>query len=810
MKFSDPIRRTGLPLILGLLSLLLIETVRLLSGAPFHLLELLLRAIFIACVLLAGNLIQIRQVEENHWRLPWSGVALALAGMIALVVTIRLENILVAWFTLAIFFALLFGLTPFLLAKSPWILRVLKQLCLAAVAGGIPVILTEILGRFSEEEFFVALQAASLASFWFLLSLAFNSTKPIIKLPQKGARISRPVFSIVIIVLMICGLFQAARAYQTSFYPTQAPTFPGITDETPFLCGLVPELPPTTIQSREILTQIVQQLEANPEKTTLDYGELGLLTSSPQWLEPFRQNLVYEAKEGLFTGPANSIKFGQYEAALRAYYYDRIRTKNVPLFSQEEQNLIKSWFQAINQRAFTVEWIDWMYGLAFSSWPEGPYQNQENGLGFLAILEKLGLSDPTLASKNRSYLLNNPGGWPIRFHNTDDAYIYQLEWIINAYFQDQYANNAPLEHVRQSFDWLMLQALPDGRSPQYNHEPGASLANLMLLGAEMLEDPRYLWIAEQSIQSHVRWNLPLYASPTAEKDLDLQGQAPTEGSCLLYSDSGLPNQKGPLAPDKIVFRSGWNADDTYLLLNLRFTGWHRYKATNNIVLIDQAGPMVQEQVEGKPFSWLPVGRSLFRDKRVPRENLNGLLIERQGLSAVLYQLLGFGGPWSQDPPYYATIESFEPGSEMDFSRTLISDWHGWQQQRSIHFYHDGLIFIYDEVQGPSDQNAALSWHLSGTPSYQAGRFQLGSTKQGEMVIIPQPIGNIQFNTSRSEKGSPQVFLQYTSPSGILKMVSIILTKDWIGASVELTETEQGLKLQVSHDGTSRSLSLEGW
>jgi hypothetical protein len=31
-----------------------------------------------------------------------------------------------------------------------------------------------------------------------------------------------------------------------------------------------------------------------------------------------------------------------------------------------------------------------------SQWPEGPYENQENGAGLLALLEAEGLADPAL------------------------------------------------------------------------------------------------------------------------------------------------------------------------------------------------------------------------------------------------------------------------------------------------------------------------------------------------------------------------------------------------------------------------------
>ena len=43
-----------------------------------------------------------------------------------------------------------------------------------------------------------------------------------------------------------------------------------------------------------------------------------------------------------------------------------------------------------------------------------------------------------------------------------------------------------------------------------------------------------------------------------------------------------------------------------------------YKATNAITLLYQGTPLVIGSMTGESFGWLPKGRSLFRDKRIPR------------------------------------------------------------------------------------------------------------------------------------------------------------------------------------------------
>ncbi len=131
-----------------------------------------------------------------------------------------------------------------------------------------------------------------------------------------------------------------------------------------------------------------------------------------------------------------------------------------------------------------------------------------------------------------------------------------------------------------------------------------------------------------------------------------------------------------------------------------------------MTLVYKNGVLSADVLDGKPFSWLPVGRSLFRDKRVPRENLNGLVVEKTGMAAVLYGLTGIGGPWAQDPPYYAEVVALETGPERDCAHIRLVGWRGWQHDRWIYFYHNsGPIIVVDQAQGPAGARAGLVWHF---------------------------------------------------------------------------------------------------
>jgi len=771
----------------------------------------LLPVIFWGTVLAAAWAARPHRVGRTHWILPWRGTILAGLGVVVVLAYALTAATAAAWGTMIFVFAILLNLDEVLAASfenlrpgSPipvlgrgvvgarsTLTRWLVHIILALACGGLTAILAQIESHFADEEFFVALQALALAGYWLVLKgvwgwlsdrfprIPISETEGVEK---KAGRTSRQIVLcfdsrwLALAGLLTVTIFSilAIHSYQRSFYPTQAPPYPGISAETPFLCGeAAPD--PQTYDGHDTFRRLLARIEANPYKSTPEYGMLALGSGEARWAQTFHDSLLAESRQGLFTGPAGSVKSVQHDAALRVYYYSRARAAFPGLFTPAEDETIRQWFAAINRRALTVEWVDWMYALAFSQWPAGPYENQENGAGLLALLEVTRLADPALSPRNQTYLNANPRGWAARFRVTDDAAVYQPKWIDNAYFQSLYAGDAPPENVQHSFEWLLLQALPDGAPLKYNHTGSASLDGIAYLGAELTGDDGYLWLAGRTVDYLESHGGDAFAQPGLDAGTGLVGHSPTQGSCLVYADSGLPNQWGPLAPDKIVFRDGWSKDSAYLLLNLRFTGWHRYKATNAVVLVYQDGPLAAEELSGGTFRWLPTGRSLFRDKRIPRENLNGLMVARSGLSAVVYALTGIGGPWAQDPPYYASVENFETGSEMDTSTTVLSGWRGWTHRRTIYFYHGGPIVVVDDARGPDASPAALIWHLPEGASVEGERVTLRSGENpAEMVLIPLA-GNIQ----PSEDG-----VQFEA-AGHVALVTVFLTREWVGAEVNL-------------------------
>lgn len=680
------------------------------------LLNIFIRLIVIGLVLLwvyAGE----------RWRRQKNIMAAVYLLLLGLVVTYSLWHIRqLVWIIIIIACGELLLISRRLAYRTHLFWRVVIVAGAGVFAGAILVLLNAVEIAFAEEEFFFAVTGIYLSLFWLIVFLGYQIvvSKSVLKpIPQRSLHFWIIVTCGGTLLVVLAGLV-VLKQYQRSFYPLTAPTYPGITAEAPIMCEQQPQVEASTVLSGEQTERdLLDLLLATPEKSTPIWGSLAIYTQEETYIKSFKESLLQEAQEKRYTQPANSVKWGQFEAARRAYQLEQILKFAPDIFTEDEWQIVLNWFADVNRRAMTVEWVDGLYAAAFGKMPQGPYENQENGAGLLAVLMKNNWAAPELKEANANYLATVPLGWDQLFRNTDDAYFYQGIWQFNAWWINEYRQAVGLstaeveKNKEMSFEWLLALALPDGETPNFNVVGEPSAAEYYLLGALTYQNPNLSWLAGKNIRSLIRQgrNIAGYF-PFAPLNL-VDGQSPDIGSCLVYGDSGVPTAKGPLAPDKVILRNGWADDSAYILTNLRFSGWHRYKATNTTSLIYRNGPIVTENWSGKPFDWLPVGRSAFRDKRVPRENLNGLLVQKSGLSEVLWRLSGIGSKWAQNPPVYAEVEDFFTTDIIDGATTVLTGWDGWTHYRTTYLIDDGTTVIIDNADaGIFAAPASIRWHFS--------------------------------------------------------------------------------------------------
>lgn len=775
--------RLLLTLLCFLAALALPVLVHLSTWGEFDPLRLLAPLAYLASALALGLLLGLRRDVGQRWSFNQPGALLILLVLLLGGALYAWTGATwAAWLLAAALLAASLVLGRFMSAGLPLVLRLLSLAVLAGLVGLLQVGAAELEGRFSNEEFYSGVEVVLAAVQWLLVYAALAGLPQ----PALGGRMRMALPRWPLALLLAGGSLSfvliLGRQYQRSFFPLQAPGYPGVNASSPFLCAPL-EAPAPAYSAEGNRQRLVDLLLEKSARLTPDYGLLALLTGEPTWAADFRLALLQEAREGRYTRPAGSVKYDQYLAAIRLYYYLRVRERFPDIFSNADQAVLQAWFADINQRAQTVELVDWLYALAFSKAPAGPYENQDIGAGLLALLESSGLADPALRAENQAYLAETRRGWSAAFRNTDDSLSYQQIWAENAWFQSLYDPQVNEAYRQQAFEWLLLLALPDGNHFNINPFQEYYLYGPAHLGAALLGDPRLLWLQGRSLAALEDNGSPVSSYIGLDLPISGLGVPPESGSCLLFGSSGVPDRTGPLAPDKVVFRDGWLASSRYLLLNLRFTGWHRYKATNSISLLYAGQPLVMENSSGPAISWLPLGRQLFRDKRLPRENLNGLAIPQSGLQAVAAGALGMRSVYAQDPPFYAQVEQFA-AEDGDYSRTTIADWHGWQHTRSIWFTPQGPLVVRDQAEGPGGQPASIFWQLFGAAG-QAGRYRLGADRQAaELVIVPRLPVEQELQPTEALPGLPNVRLELRGRSdGQLDLLSVFLLDGWQGSQV---------------------------
>ncbi len=125
--------------------------------------------------------------------------------------------------------------------------------------------------------------------------------------------------------------------------------------------------------------------------------------------DAFRQAILADAAAQAFTGPANSLKYEQYLAAMRAYYYPPVAQRFPDFFSPEKRVTLQAWFAAVNRRVRTPE-SDGLRG-CHAPVAQGSVHKPGNWGRGGPCSHGTGLADPGLAAQNQAYLDQSNWGW---------------------------------------------------------------------------------------------------------------------------------------------------------------------------------------------------------------------------------------------------------------------------------------------------------------------------------------------------------------------------------------------------------------
>ncbi len=176
-----------------------------------------------------------------------------------------------AWILTVSFFGLMIQLEGWLTAGLHRFSRLTVRLILSGIAGCFLAGLLQVEERFSEEEFFAVLQVLIISICWFLTVSVFRiwaarfGPKPGV---SRGVRIW---IVVAFAVLIFIGIFQTVQSYQDSFFPKEAPTYPGISSSEPYLCGDSPKTS-QTYSGEAVFSRLLERIEKNPQKGVLEFG----------------------------------------------------------------------------------------------------------------------------------------------------------------------------------------------------------------------------------------------------------------------------------------------------------------------------------------------------------------------------------------------------------------------------------------------------------------------------------------------------------------------------------------------------------
>jgi hypothetical protein len=521
---------------------------------------------------------------------------------------------------------------------------------------------------------------------------------------------------------------------------------------------------------------VLAMLQAKPRHGLAQLGNLALLTGELRWAAAYREVLLGEVASDALTGPANSVKFGQYDAMLRGLFFLELSRLWPELFSSEEQVRIAEWFSRILQRAFTVEWVDLLYAIPFRNVPEGPYLNQEVGAGSLSVLTHI-VNRDELRSRTTSYLERKAVGWRGNFRNGDDSLQYQDVWISNAYALWRYADGSRPDFApgaQVSVDWLKAQ-LPESPVPlNYGLVGPFRPLDTLSIAAFGLRDTEARWLLDQHLTS-IRdggESLPGDLAWLWLWDDSVPALAPSRRSMALNGITGYSFRPASLAPDKLVLREG-NDPEVFALFGLRNRGWHRYPATGSLVALFYGDiPAVAERIVRLTHKWLPAGRAKHRDKKIDRISLNGPMVARTGLDAWIGGVTGVYSRWSQATPAFAPLDLFVAADDLQVARMELGNWSGIAASRTAVVGGQGWLVVWDTLGGRPGLARATNWNLVDfTPGDAPGAFVQPPDKGGRVTflhdsdarVVAEPIRNFQPPAWPSAAPDQHVLVQSRAP-----------------------------------------------
>lgn len=315
------------------------------------------------------------------------------------------------------------------------------------------------------------------------------------------------------------------------------------------------------------------------------------------------------------------------------------------------------------------------------------------------------------------------GSWSI-----EDASLYHAVWMhALLLYADATDDPGIFRHVttRYYFDYFLALLTPSDAIADFGDADWRSNWHYYIAcferAAREYQDPRYRYAAcriynrfwNEAGQQDRFGTFPLFLDACRWVDEQVEPEAPTTGSQEVLED---------LAGKKVVFRTGWDDDATFLLLNYKPETGHGYtprEYLKHTICVEAEKAHHGHSDENAVSLLMSKGSILLHDGGYREELPNGKyradfyhnrIVVRRGIPHDRDHLLGFLEDGGVHKPTETEKIDFITFSDVEMSRTRVTDRNvGYQWDRTVvHLKREGMFVLFDGVSFLLDGQFTLS------------------------------------------------------------------------------------------------------
>ena len=275
--------------------------------------------------------------------------------------------------------------------------------------------------------------------------------------------------------------------------------------------------------------------------------------------------------------------------------------------------------------------------------------------------------------------------------------------------------------LQQSLEYTLASHDAQGNEATHGDawQPFGSVARgLLAIATAQYGDPRYRWLLERTgsrVPSVWSYALTDEASPPANH-VGLKVFTVHPERVAAYGIEGIPPER---CLDKAVFRSGWDPDSEYLMLDGLNVGNHKHLDANAII-----------RYSINRRYWL-VDMDYIR--AAPKHH-NSIAVVRDGLAPDQSPASNRDAQVIAAPPLAAELLHSTSAGDRAMTQSLLADYRGLDWRRSLFWKAEDFLVVIDQLTALAEGDYVVRcfWRTLGDARIEGSRLQV--TQQGEHSV----------------------------------------------------------------------------